>query len=74
MKKFTTYLVLVIATVCNSGVSYAQRGGEEVIITTIGNRSVENSQRVASTPKILDTVFPVPNANFPLLAIDYITN
>ena len=71
MKKFTTYLVLVIATVCNSGVSYAQRGGEEVIITTIGNRSVENSQRVASTPKILDTVFPVPNANFPLLAIDY---
>jgi hypothetical protein len=71
MKKFTTYLVLVIATVCNSGISYAQRGGEEVIITTIGNRSVENSQRVASTPKILDTVFPVPNANFPLLAIDY---
>lgn len=71
MKKFTTYLVLVIATVCNSVVSYAQRGGEEVIITTIGNRSVENSQRVASTPKILDTVFPVPNANFPLLAIDY---
>jgi hypothetical protein len=71
MKKFTTYLVLVIATVCISGVSYAQRGGEEVIITTIGNRSVENSQRVASTPKILDTVFPVPNANFPLLAIDY---
>ena len=71
MKKFTPYLILVLTTVCNSVTSFAQRGGEEVIITTIGNRSVENSQRVASTPKILDTVFPVPNANFPLLAIDY---
>ena len=52
MKKFTPYLILVLTTVCNSVTSFAQRGGEEVIITTIGNRSVENSQRVASTPKI----------------------
>jgi hypothetical protein len=31
MKKFTTYLILVIATVCNSVISYGQRGGEVVI-------------------------------------------
>ncbi len=42
-----------------------------VEITTVGQRPIESAERISSNPKIIDTVFPVPNANYPLLSISY---
>jgi len=52
-------------------VSWSQGGNGEVVIQTTGNRSIEPSFRKTANPKIIDTVFPVPNANYPLLSMDY---
>jgi hypothetical protein len=52
-------------------VSWSQGNTEEVIIITQGNRAIEPAFRKKENPKIIDTVFPVPNANYPLLSMDY---
>lgn len=44
---------------------------EEVVLDVTGSRSMEPAFRIIESPKVMDTVFPVPNANFPLLAINY---
>lgn len=55
---------------CFSVIAFAQPD-DEVIIITNANRTVEPANRMSGLPKILDTVFPVPNTNYPLLAINY---
>ncbi len=42
-----------------------------VTIVTTANRAVEPAYRQNENPKIVDTIFPVPNANYPLLSMDY---
>lgn len=44
---------------------------EDIEIYTQGTRSIEPAYRIDGAPKILDTVFPNPSANFPLLAMSY---
>jgi hypothetical protein len=66
MKKRSIILSFA-CTLFVGGFSFAQ----EIELITIANRSVEPASRLTETPKILDTVFPVSTANYPLLAIDY---
>lgn len=66
-------IVIAIALMCISLPSAWSQGNpdEGIVINTNANRSVEPAFRKAETPKVIDTVFPVPNANYPLLSMDY---
>lgn len=44
---------------------------EEVDIKIESKREIEKAYRSVGNPKILDTVFPNPTANFPLLVMNY---
>jgi hypothetical protein len=58
----------ILLTCFVTGLAYSQNN---IVISTTGDRTVENAHRMTSQPKILDTVFPTPTANFPLLSINY---
>ncbi len=45
--------------------------GNTIEIETNANRTIEPAYRIPQNPKIIDTVFAVPNTNFPLLSINY---
>lgn len=44
---------------------------EGFVIDAGAARQIEPAYRIAGSPKIMDTVFPNPTANFPLLAMNY---
>ncbi len=56
-----------------STVSLAQKGSDEVEIWTPGNRKIESSVRLKPIPKIIDTVIPLPEVQYPLLSLRYDT-
>ena len=47
------------------------QGQEDFQINAGAHRPIEPAYRIAGSPKIMDTVFPNPAANFPLLAMNY---
>ena len=63
--------IWITAIACIFSVIAIAQPDDEVVIITNANRSVEPAVRLSGSPKILDTVFPVPNTNYPLLAINY---
>ena len=63
-------IILSLTTVWSQGKTTGQEE-EGAIIITNATRSVEPAYRQSVNPKIMDTVFPVPNANYPLLSMDY---
>lgn len=68
MKRNKNCFTLISACLIGSTV-FAQ--GNDVILITTGDRSVETAYRLNARPKILDTVFPTPTTSFPLLSINY---
>ncbi len=68
MKRNKNCFTLISACLIGSAV-FGQ--GNDVILITTGNRSVETAYRLNSQPKVLDTVFPTPTTSFPLLSINY---
>ncbi|AEA43578.1 TonB-dependent receptor [Fluviicola taffensis] len=71
MKRGTHILTLVSAVLIGSFSNLFGQEGNEVILVTEGNRSIETAYRQTSQPKILDTVFPTPTTSYPLLSINY---
>lgn len=69
MKK-SLFIFALFSTILTGTHLYAQ-GGNQIVITTTGDRTVEDAHRLTSQPTILDTVFPTPNTSYPLLAINY---
>ncbi len=69
MKKLLNFTLLFSLSVLANW-TFGQ-GGNNIVITTTGDRSVESAHRLSTQPKILDTVFPVPTTNYPLLSINY---
>lgn len=68
MKRNKNCFTLISACLIGSTV-FGQ--GNDVILITTGDRSVETAYRLNARPKILDTVFPTPTTSFPLLSINY---
>lgn len=52
--------------------AYAQ--GDVVNIVTVGNREIEVGFRIAENPKVIDTVIPLPEVQYPLLSLQYQSN
>jgi hypothetical protein len=42
-----------------------------IIVNTQATRPIENVERREQSPKIIDTVFPSPTANYPMLQVNY---
>jgi hypothetical protein len=47
---------------------------EDVTIIFKGNRQIESAFRIPENPKVIDTVIPFPEVNYPLLNLQYETN
>lgn len=63
-------LALVIIQALSSSMVFGQQEGE-IILDNETKREVAPAFRLTEQPKILDTVFPVPKVQFPLLAMNY---
>lgn len=68
--KTSSIILFLLLTCFSTGKAFSQ-GGNNIVITTTGDRSVESAHRMSSQPKVLDTVFPSPTTNFPLLSLNY---
>lgn len=65
--------IAFIGLVFSAGNTWSQGKPTEDIINIggIASRVVEPASRIGENPHVIDTVFPVPNANYPLLSMDY---
>lgn len=61
--------ILLSLTFLKSGLFISQTGN--ITINTTAPREVEPAYRMTEGPKIIDTVFSTPTANYPLLSINY---
>ncbi len=69
--KVLKYSVLSLVFMKTS-LSFAQQNTNgPIVIMTTGQREIEPAYRLIEGPKIMDTVFPTPSVNYPLLAINY---
>lgn len=65
LQLYSTILILILQSFVFG------QGGPEITIQTIGDRSVEPAHRRTTQPQVVDTVFPTPSTQYPLLSINY---
>lgn len=66
--KFFAFLLLFLSL--GTGFSFAQ----EVTLEVVGNREIEPAYRINQQPKLIDTVIPYPQIQYPLLSLKYETS
>lgn len=62
--------ILIILVVFNLSILWGQKN-DEIVVTAAGGRKVEKAYRPDEKPKILDTLFPAPQIEHPLLAVKH---
>jgi hypothetical protein len=68
-----SYIILSVFILFVSQVIGQGKQSEEVTIIFKGNRQIESSFRISEDPKLIDTVIPFPEVNYPLLSLRYNT-
>lgn len=67
MRQYLVYIIALIASTCGSQV-VAQN---TIDLGAQADRTVEPAYRRTTPPKVVDTVFPTPSTQYPLLSIKY---
>lgn len=73
MKSLKNGVLILVSFGWFATAGFAQKGTDEVEIWTPGNRKIESSVRLKPIPKIIDTVIPLPEVQYPLLSLRYDT-
>ncbi len=64
------YFLAIVCSIFSIQTSFSQNE-DPIIIQGNSTRSLEPAYRSPESPKILDTVFPISNTNYPLISIYY---